>query len=333
MVRKRPKRPKSTAHGGEGALVCMGCALACLRLGWALAWRLWRGFFLCCSCACLVLRCVVLLLWFSASLARVVFWPSSVGFSPRISQVVLWFEGIHRAHKNPHGVVMNSSTGLRLLPWQPVVSMARTARETSRTRTSRAPAIGKLIRMTWSSMVQLWWPPRRILRSVVVVHLRHHRSWCWRWWWSALHRAAPPSKFGAGVGDDPCMAGLIIESIVNWRRKCQIGHFECTFPIDADNDRFPIYAIVAELADCGCDWHESDIFGTLLCTFWCLWQWQWEWHTQRSPSNNRWRPGLAGVSEGVMTPRKKVCYNWCGLFCWQSLHVHTVADSVQSIEH
>ena len=27
--------------------------------------------------------------------------------------------------------------------------------------------------------------------------------------------------------------------------------------------------------------------------------------TQRSPSNSRWRPGLTGVSVGVITPRKK----------------------------
>ena len=33
---------------------------------------------------------------------------------------------------------------------------------------------------------------------------------------------------------------------------------------------------------------------------------QWQWHTQRSLSNNRWWPGLTGVSEGVMSEEKYV---------------------------
>ena len=50
--------------------------------------------------------------------------------------------------------------------------------------------------------------------------------------------------------------------------------------------------------------------------------------TQRSPSNNSQWPGLTSVSEGVMTPRR-VCWSWWDLRCWQSVHLHTVDDSVQ----
>ena len=52
--------------------------------------------------------------------------------------------------------------------------------------------------------------------------------------------------------------------------------------------------------------------------------------TQRSPSNSRWRPGPRGVSVGVITPRNKVCENWCSLLCWQGLYLHTVKMTVCS---
>ena len=52
--------------------------------------------------------------------------------------------------------------------------------------------------------------------------------------------------------------------------------------------------------------------------------------TQRSPSNSRWRPGLAGVSVGVITPRQKSVTTEVACSVGK-LHVQTVDESVQYI--
>ena len=62
------------------------------------------------------------------------------------------------------------------------------------------------------------------------------------------------------------------------------------------------------------------------------WQWQWQWHSGKS-NICRWRPGLTGVSAGVMTQRKKKLLHLWGLLYWQGVYLHTVKDSVQHIEH